>query len=50
MHIGENARRKETTKRIRRRWDDYIKTYIREMWTGFIWLRIGTSGGLLWTR
>jgi hypothetical protein len=20
------------------------------MWTGFIWLRIGTSGGILWTR
>jgi hypothetical protein len=22
----------------------------RDVWTGFIWLRIGTSGGLLWTR
>jgi hypothetical protein len=21
-----------------------------EVWTGFIWLRIGTSGGLLWTQ
>jgi hypothetical protein len=21
-----------------------------EKWTGLIWLRIGTSGGLLWTR
>jgi len=19
-------------------------------WTGFVWLRTGTSGGLLWTR
>jgi len=21
-----------------------------EVWTGFIWLRTGTSGGLLWTQ
>jgi hypothetical protein len=21
-----------------------------KLWTGFIWLRIGTSGGLLWTQ
>jgi hypothetical protein len=21
-----------------------------KLWTGFIWLRVGTSGGLLWTR
>jgi len=21
-----------------------------EMWVGFIWLRIGTSDGFLWTR
>jgi hypothetical protein len=33
------------------RWDYNIKIGIKEldvrMWTGFIWLRIGSSGGLL---
>jgi hypothetical protein len=32
------------------RWVDNIKMYFRwdgVMWTGLIWLRIGTSGGLL---
>jgi hypothetical protein len=32
-------------------WEDNIKTDLVEMyermWTGFIWLRIGTGGGLL---
>jgi hypothetical protein len=37
----------------RRRWEDNIKMDLREMgweggtWTGSIWLRIGTGGGLL---
>jgi hypothetical protein len=37
----------------RRRWVDNIKKDLREIgwdgvvWIGFIWLRIGTSGGLL---
>jgi hypothetical protein len=34
----------------RRRWEDNIKmdlTYDGVVWTGLIWLRIGTSGGLL---
>jgi hypothetical protein len=36
----------------RRRWEDNIKMDLRErqdgvVWTGLIWLRIGTSGGLL---
>jgi hypothetical protein len=34
-----------------RRWDDNIKMDVQEMgrgaWTGLIWLRIGTGGGLL---
>jgi hypothetical protein len=36
-----------------RRWVDNIKEYLREIgwdgvvWTGLIWIRIGTSGGLL---
>jgi hypothetical protein len=34
--------------RERRRWVDYTKMDLREMgWTGPIWPRIGTSGGLL---
>jgi hypothetical protein len=37
--------------RPRRRWVDNIKMDLREIgwmvWTGSIWLRIGTSGGLL---
>jgi hypothetical protein len=34
-----------------RRWEDNIKMDLQEMgwraWTGLIWLRIGTGGGLL---
>jgi hypothetical protein len=37
--------------RIRRRWEDNIKIYLREIgfgdWIELIWLRIGTGGGLL---
>jgi hypothetical protein len=37
--------------RSRRRWVDNIKMDLREigwkMWIGLIWLRMGTSGGLL---
>jgi hypothetical protein len=36
--------------RPRRRWVNNIKMDIREcgmVWSGLIWLRIGTSGGLL---
>jgi hypothetical protein len=37
--------------RPRLRWEDNIKTDIQEVgwgaWTGLIWLRIGTDGGLL---
>jgi hypothetical protein len=30
------------------RWEDNIKMDLREIgWTGLIWFRIGTSGGLL---
>jgi hypothetical protein len=35
----------------RRRWEDNIKMILEKqdgvLWTGFIWLRTGTSGGLL---
>jgi hypothetical protein len=37
--------------RPRRRWEDNFKVYLREVgwvaWTGSIWLRTGTSAGLL---
>jgi hypothetical protein len=37
--------------RSRRTWEDNIKMYLQEVglgaWTGLIWLRIGTGGGLL---
>ena len=34
--------------RCRYRWEDNIKMCLRGLgWAGFIWLRIGTSGGLL---
>jgi hypothetical protein len=37
--------------RPRHRWEDNIKMDLREVgwgaWTGSIWLRIGTGGGLL---
>ena len=32
------------------KWGDNINIYLKEIewvWTGFIWLRMGTSGGLL---
>jgi hypothetical protein len=42
---------KRPLERPRRRWEDWIRMYLREigwgMWSGFIWLRIGASGGLL---
>jgi hypothetical protein len=27
-----------------------LKKEVKRVWTGFMWLRIGTSGGLLWTQ
>jgi hypothetical protein len=42
---------KRQLERPRRRWEDNIKMDLREVgwgaWTGLIWLRIGTGGGLL---
>jgi hypothetical protein len=53
--IGGIARRKEPLERPRHRWVDNIKMDLRGIgWFGmdfwFIWVRIGTSGGLLSTR
>jgi hypothetical protein len=40
--------------RPRRRWEDNIKMDLQEVgcgtWTGSIWFRIGTGGGLLLMR
>jgi hypothetical protein len=42
---------KRPLERLRSRWEDNVRMYLREMgwkvWTGFIWLRIGASDGLL---
>jgi hypothetical protein len=41
---------KRPLERPRRRWEDNIRMDLRydgAIWTGLIWLRIGTSGGLL---
>jgi hypothetical protein len=42
---------KISLERPRRRWEDGIKTNLREIgrgvWIGFNWLRIATVGGLL---
>jgi hypothetical protein len=43
--------RKRPLVRARRTWENNIKMDLRDVgwvvWTGLIWLRIGTSGGLL---
>jgi hypothetical protein len=43
---------KRPLERPRRRWNNGIRMYLREIgwgrgWSGFTWLRIGTVGGLL---
>jgi hypothetical protein len=48
-----NSEGKRPLARPRRRWEDNIKMDLREIewdgmvWFGSIWLRIGTSGGVL---
>jgi hypothetical protein len=39
--------------RPRRRWEDNIRRDLQEIvlgWSGLIWLRIGTSGGIFGTQ
>jgi hypothetical protein len=49
--VGRSERR--PFGRPRRRWEDNVKMDLQEVgwgggtWTGLIWLRIGTGGGLL---
>ena len=49
--LVEKTEGKRPLGRPRRRWEDNIKMDLREVgwaaWTGSIWLRIGTGGGLL---
>jgi hypothetical protein len=49
--LVEKAEGKRPLGRPRRRWEDGIKIYLREIgwgvWSGFTWLRIGIVGGLL---
>jgi hypothetical protein len=52
MHIGYlwESQNERALGRPRRRWVDNIKMDLRDdgiVWIGLIWLRIGTSGGLL---
>jgi hypothetical protein len=52
MHIGYwwEGQKEGTTRKTKCMWVDNIKMDLKEdrvRWTGFSWLRIGTSGGLL---
>jgi hypothetical protein len=50
----QNSRRKTSREKTRvnrkviSKW--ILKKEDMKMWSGFIWLRIGTGGGLFWTR
>jgi hypothetical protein len=49
--LVEKTEGKKSLWRPRRRWEDNIKMILKKqdgvVWTGYIWLRIVTSGGLL---
>jgi hypothetical protein len=49
--LVEKLKRKRTFGRPRLKWEDNIKMDLpevgKEAYTGFIWLRLGTGGGLL---
>jgi hypothetical protein len=52
INFGSTPEGKRPLGKPRHRWKDNIRMDLREirwevMWTGFMWLRIGTSGGLL---
>jgi hypothetical protein len=49
MALAVRAQGKMPVGRPRRRWEDNIRMNLQEKvwgWTGLIWLRIGTSGGI----
>jgi hypothetical protein len=43
---------KRPLERPRHRWEDNMKRDLQDVgvWTGLMWLRIGTGGGYLWMR
>jgi hypothetical protein len=49
--FGGRARRKGTTRKSKHRWRIILKWILDKwdgaVWTRFIWLRLGTCGGLL---
>jgi hypothetical protein len=49
--LGKKARKRGQLGRFRCRWKNNFKKNFKEIelevWTGFIWLRRGTSGGIL---
>jgi len=54
VHTGfwwENPEGKRQLGRPRHRWEDNIKIYLQDLgwgkWTGLMWYRFGTGGGLL---
>jgi hypothetical protein len=54
MGEGRKVYRVLPLRRLRPRWEDGIRMDLREIglgggerWSGFVWLRIGTAGGLL---
>jgi hypothetical protein len=50
VFVGK-AEGKRPLGRSKHRWEDVIEQYVRAfywgVWSGFGWLRVGTSGGLL---
>jgi uridine kinase len=51
VFVGK-SKRKRLLRRIKRKCEDNIKMYLKlvgRMWAVFIWLRIGTGGGLFTT-
>jgi hypothetical protein len=51
--FGGEMWRKRPPRKHRHRWENTIKIDFQEMgeaFTGFIWLRIWTDGGLSWIR
>jgi len=53
-YFHQKTWRKRPLRRPRHRWEYNIRMDLNEigwkLWTGFIWLRIGTNGKLLWTQ
>jgi len=52
--LARTPKKKRTFHRSSRAWEYNIKMNLKGIgcwiWAGFIWLRIGTSGGILWIR